>query len=86
MLVYSLILLSNVLLGCSVSLNHIPFQMMMHQMIEEHFKSRVFSLTTKYCIRFDSLIVCLIWVVSPVSLWYRLCRLCCPRIHRRAVF
>ncbi|MTV23101.1 hypothetical protein FMF08_08925 [Staphylococcus delphini] len=45
MLVYSLILLSNVLLGCSMSLNHIPFQMMMHQMIEEHFKSRVFSLT-----------------------------------------
>ncbi|HHU6751357.1 TPA: MFS transporter [Staphylococcus pseudintermedius] len=44
-LVYSLILLSNVLLGCSVSLNNIPFQMMMHQMIEEHFKSRVFSLT-----------------------------------------
>lgn len=40
MLVYSLILFSNVLLGCSVSLNHIPFQM-----IQEHFKSRVFSLT-----------------------------------------
>ncbi|WP_238989631.1 MFS transporter [Staphylococcus sp. MI 10-1553] len=45
MLVYSLILLSNVLLGCSVSLNIITFQMMMHQMIEENFKSRVFSLT-----------------------------------------
>ncbi|HEC2195329.1 TPA: hypothetical protein R1934_001146 [Staphylococcus delphini] len=45
MLVYSLMLLSNVLLGSSVSLNNIPFQMMMHQMIEEHFKSRVFSLT-----------------------------------------
>nr|WP_142302747.1 MFS transporter [Staphylococcus delphini] len=45
MLVYSLILLSNVLLGCSESLNNIPLQMMMHQMIEEHFKSRVFSLT-----------------------------------------
>lgn len=45
MLFYSLILLNNVLLGCSVSLNNNPFQMMMHQMIEEHFKSGVFSLT-----------------------------------------
>ncbi|PCF44085.1 hypothetical protein [Staphylococcus delphini] len=45
MIVYSLISLSNVLLSCSVSLNNIPFQMMVHQMIEEHFKSRVFSLT-----------------------------------------
>ncbi|WP_086428961.1 MFS transporter [Staphylococcus cornubiensis] len=45
MLVYSLILLSNFLLGCSVSLNNIPFQMMMHHTIEENFKSRVFSLT-----------------------------------------
>lgn len=40
MLVFSLILFTNVLLGSSVSLNNIPFQMM-----EAHFKSRVFSLT-----------------------------------------
>ncbi|MGO4021779.1 MFS transporter [Staphylococcus pseudintermedius] len=42
--IFIIILISNLLLGFSVALNNIPFQVMLQKIVDENYKSRVFSI------------------------------------------
>ncbi|PWZ46913.1 MFS transporter, partial [Staphylococcus pseudintermedius] len=42
--IFIIVLISNLLLGFSVALNNIPFQVMLQKIVDENYKSRVFSI------------------------------------------